>query len=84
MIRLESQYIHYNNTLEAINRRAGEDPQAFARDSEQAYQSQLRQVAARAAGRTGDCGVVLLAGPSASGKTTTAHMVRGILQEAGW
>lgn len=83
MIRLESQYIHYNNTLEAINRRAGEDPQAFARDSEQAYQSQLRQVAARAAGRTGDCGVVLLAGPSASGKTTTAHLLSEALRQEG-
>jgi uridine kinase len=57
-------------------------PARFIADSENAYESQLRglvdQVSANPKYR-----IVLLAGPSSSGKTTTAHKIAGVFGERG-
>lgn len=83
MINSMEQYVHYHNSLREINRRALEEPQAFAADSEQAYRAELRRIAEKAAKETGDCRIVLLAGPSASGKTTTASLLSDCLRQEG-
>lgn len=83
MSNSKEQYVHYHNSLTEINRCAREEPQSFAQASEQAYQAELRRIAEQAARETGDCRIVLLAGPSASGKTTTASLLSACLEQAG-
>lgn len=83
MKNLAEQYVHYHNSLGEINRRAAEEAAAFAEESERAYRAELMRIAEKAARETGDCRVVLLAGPSASGKTTTASLLLDCLRKAG-
>ena len=83
MSNSKEQYVHFHNSLTEINRCAREEPQAFAQTSEQAYQTELRRIAEQAARETRDCRIVLLAGPSASGKTTTASLLSACLQQEG-
>ena len=52
MSNSKEQYVHYHNSLTEINRRAREEPQSFAQDSEQAYQAELRRIAEQAARET--------------------------------
>ena len=77
------RYVHYHNSLWEINERAASDPVSFAAESEQAYRSALTRIARRAAHDRADCRVVLLAGPSASGKTTTASLLSKALETFG-
>ena len=83
MINLMERYVHYHNSLEEINRRAEEEPERFSEESERAYRAELMRIAEKAASETGDCRIVLLAGPSASGKTTTASLLLDCLRQAG-
>ena len=55
-----------------MNERAESDPQAFFRECEAAYQEQVEKAASLCQGGKQ---MILLAGPSASGKTTTAHKI---------
>ena len=77
------RYVHYHNSLWEINERAASEPVSFAAESEQAYRSALTRIARRAAHDRADCRVVLLAGPSASGKTTTASLLSKALETFG-
>ena len=83
MSNLMEQYVHYHNSLQEINRRAKEEPAAFAEESESVYRAELMRIAEKAARETGDCRIVLLAGPSASGKTTTASLLLDCLRRSG-
>ena len=77
------RYVHYHNSLWEINERAAADPAAFAAESERAYRSALTRIAREAARGAADCRVVLIAGPSASGKTTTASLLSKALEAFG-
>lgn len=83
MSNFTEQYVHYHNSLEEINRRASEEPGVFSEESESAYRAELMRIAEKAARETEDCRIVLLAGPSASGKTTTASLLLDCLRRAG-
>ena len=77
------RYVHYHNSLWEINERAAADPAAFAAESERAYRNALTRIAREAARGAADCRVVLIAGPSASGKTTTASLLSKALEAFG-
>lgn len=78
-----TDFIEYQNSVEQINREARENPEAFAAACEEAYQRNLSAVASRLAGERSPARLVMLAGPSASGKTTTAHRLADALRAAG-
>lgn len=59
--------------ISEINRRAAADPAALIESCERGYQAQLEALTRRVAETERPCRVVLLAGPSSSGKTTTAY-----------
>ncbi len=57
-------------------------PARFISDCENAYESQIMELARLTASRS-HCRIVLLAGPSSSGKTTTAHKITQALEQLG-
>ncbi|MBE6928738.1 MAG: nucleoside kinase [Ruminococcaceae bacterium] len=73
-------YRNYVN-LQYINDRALRDPRAFVEESEAVYAEELRDTALAIAAAPSK--IVLLSGPSSSGKTTTAKRLRGELSKLG-
>lgn len=57
-------------------------PAQFVAACENAYESQITGLAQMAAARE-SCRIILLAGPSSSGKTTTAHKIAGAIRALG-
>ncbi len=68
--------------MDRINKYA-ETPQTFIKESEANYQFQLDMVAEKLSGRDDNCSIILLSGPSASGKTTTAHKLSKTFEKKG-
>ena len=70
-------------TLKYMNDRAEHDAEAYIRDCEENYHRQLHMVADRIAGNSARRPIVLINGPSSSGKTTTNDRIGRILELAG-
>ena len=69
--------------LEEIDRRAARDPEACVEEEDRRYFQQLESLARYlAVGLDSHC-LVMLSGPSSSGKTTTALLLRDQLRELG-
>ena len=66
-------YHRYENDLERINYEAEHNASAFIARTEAAFHRDIRRIAETIASSTDLCKVIMLAGPSSSGKTTTAH-----------
>lgn len=79
----QTDFIEYQNSVQQINRAAREDPAAFVAAGEKAYHDNLDRVAAMLTEEDPPCRLVMLAGPSASGKTTTAHLLAEALRGRG-
>lgn len=69
-------------TVEYINSRVKSDPLGFIRECEREYDNSIWSVADKICESSGHT-IVMLAGPSSSGKTTTAHMLEQRLQKKG-
>ncbi len=69
-------------TLEKINVSVSENKQEFIFHCEEAYKSQLISVSERITSHKGRV-LLMLAGPSSSGKTTTANILKKSLEEKG-
>lgn len=69
--------------LSDINARLNSDPAGYVAECDALYQSRVEEAAAVVADRLHQSKVVLLAGPSSSGKTTTAGRVRDALLARG-
>ncbi len=70
------------STLQVINDFVKENPAELVRRAEAHYDRELSSVANQIA-ENDDIKIVALAGPSASGKTTTAHIIKEKLSELG-
>ena len=70
-------------TLKYINHRAEHDAEAFVHDCEEGYHRQLHLVADQIAANCKRKPVVLLNGPSSSGKTTFSHRLSVQLEAIG-
>ena len=70
------------NTLQTINDLALNNPKELVSRAERHYEGELTEIAARIADNK-DIKIVALAGPSASGKTTTAHILCEKLRNLG-
>ncbi len=79
----ENMYRIFENDLTVINRKATSSPVEFIHETEREYRKSLVEAARFLEQRTGSIRIVMMAGPSSSGKTTTAKVLMGILREMG-
>ena len=70
-------------TLKYINHRARYDAAAFIAQCEQQYHDQVARVAGQIAENSIHKPIVLLSGPSSSGKTTTCDRIARVLEQHG-
>ena len=78
-----TDFIEYQNSVQQINREAEKNPEAFVAACEGAYQRNIESIASRLAGERNEARLIMMSGPSASGKTTTAHRLADALRAAG-
>ncbi len=83
MSNFASGYIKYINHLEQINAAALEAPEEMIAQVEGAYREVLENIARNICQKHRKVRIVMLAGPSASGKTTTARLLKGYLEDYG-
>jgi len=83
MSNFASGYIKYINHLEQINDAALSRPEVMIREVEDSYREHIKNIARNIVTHYQDAKICMLAGPSASGKTTTAHFLRDYLKEFG-
>ncbi len=83
MINLSNSYRRYALTVDTINQYAARDPEQFVEKAEAAYRNDIRSIARSIIDSPERCKVIMLAGPSASGKTTTAIMLGEELEHLG-
>lgn len=83
MSNFASGYIKYINHLEQINDAALERPQVMIDEVEDSYREHLRNIARNIVTHYKTAKICMLAGPSSSGKTTTAHLLQSYLSELG-
>ncbi len=63
-------------TLSEINERAKKYPEEFVLEAEEAFAAQIRGTVDKIEGRRPECKILMVSGPSSSGKTTTANMIK--------
>lgn len=83
MSNFASGYVKYINHLEQINDAAVKDPCRMIAEVEDAYHDHLENIARNIVSHHRDVRVIMLSGPSSSGKTTTAHLLRDYLTQFG-
>ncbi len=81
MSSISNHYVKYSAKLEHINDLAASDPRKMIADVEDAYHDSIAQVAREVLVRGSR--IIMLAGPSSSGKTTTSHMLTRYLEKEG-
>lgn len=77
-------YIMNEWSLADINHQIAASAESFIIDCEAGYDKMIRDVADKICRRANDNPITLIAGPSASGKTTTAHRIEQILDACGF
>lgn len=83
MSNFASGYIKYINHLEQINDAAVKDPTWMIQEVEDSYRDHLENIARNIVRHHRNVRVIMLSGPSSSGKTTTAHLLRDYLTDYG-
>lgn len=83
MQNITNSYRRYALTNCQINEWARKDPQGFVDMAEHAYRADIQEIASSIVNGANKCKVIMLAGPSASGKTTTAKMLQEELLALG-
>ncbi|MDD6174746.1 MAG: nucleoside kinase [Firmicutes bacterium] len=73
-----NHYLKYTARLEAINREAAARPEALIGEVEENFRVSIEEIALRARSRS--FRLILLAGPSSSGKTTASHLLTDYFQ----
>lgn len=69
--------------LDKINKFAAENPAKLIFDAEKHYREQMSKIASEIASN-GNYKIILMAGPSSSGKTTSSNIIRDRLSELGY
>ncbi|HEX2985865.1 MAG TPA: nucleoside kinase [Caproiciproducens sp.] len=76
-------FVEYKNELSWINDSACASPESFVKETEEAFHKNLRSIAKKIKEAKGGSKLVLLFGPSSSGKTTTSHLLQTALNHIG-
>ncbi len=76
-------FVEYPNELRSINAQAVSEPEAFVEETEEAYGRNIYDIAKDIAENSNGCKLVMLFGPSSSGKTTTSHLLENTFQKIG-
>ena len=74
--------VNLKNNLEYINKRAVEDPEQFVEECEERYNKIISDIVEKIITEDGR-EIVMLAGPSSAGKTTTARKIKESLSQKG-
>jgi uridine kinase len=77
-----TNFVEYPNELTRINNAALTAPEAFVTKTEEAYSQNILNIAKDIA-KGNNCKLVMLFGPSSSGKTTTSHLLENAFQQIG-
>lgn len=83
MSNFASGYIKYINNVEQINESAINNPEKMINEIEESYHDHLRGIADKMLTSEHKVKICMLSGPSSSGKTTTAHLLKEYLGELG-
>ena len=83
MINLGSSYHKFTFHLDQINQAAKDMPLQLINQMEAAFQSNISSIADEILLPESNCKVIMLSGPSSSGKTTTAHKLMAELKKRG-
>lgn len=83
MSNFASSYLKYINHLEQINDGAVHCPQRMIAEVEESYHDHLKNIARNIRECHQRVRLVMLSGPSSSGKTTTAHLLQTYLTDLG-
>ncbi|WP_444657818.1 uridine kinase family protein [Caproiciproducens sp. R2] len=78
-----SNFVEYQNELSKINAAASTQPEAFVMRTEESYHQSIRNIARSIAGQKRNCRLIMLSGPSSSGKTTTSNLLKNAFQSIG-
>lgn len=81
MSSIRNHYVKYSAHLENINEMASSEPRGLVADVEAAYRETILEIAKQI--HVCGCRIIMLAGPSSSGKTTTSHILTRYLGEMG-
>jgi uridine kinase len=76
MNNYKKDYTLYNTQLSWLNHMAKQKPDVLIQSTEKSYRESLSKLADSILNRQHRCKVIMLSGPSSSGKTTTARMLR--------
>lgn len=83
MVNLNNTYRRYSYNLPVINYYAETQPQAFIASVEAQFHEDLNSIADNIINSKQKCHIVMLTGPSSSGKTTTAKLLEAKFEKAG-
>lgn len=83
MINFVDYYIRYTERLRHINNAVKNSPQELIRQMEEQYRKRVNEIADFVMSTGDGRKLIMLAGPSSSGKTTTANMIVKRVKEAG-
>lgn len=83
MINFVDYYIHYTERLRHINNAVQNAPQELIRQMERQYRKRVSEIADFVMSTGEGRKLVMIAGPSSSGKTTTANMLMAYIKTTG-
>lgn len=83
MTSFQENYINEGWTLKRINEMALSDPESFVNDVENFFKNEIKKVVKYILERKDNCKIILISGPSSSGKTTFTNMLCEYLGEKG-
>lgn len=83
MMNFKNSYRKYVFSLEQINRAAAICPHEFILDVEDNFKFEINNTVNLTL-KSKRCKIIMIAGPSSSGKTTTAHMIKNRLRNMGY
>lgn len=82
MTNFRNSYRKYIFSLEQINQAAAASPSEFIQNIERTFKHEINHIVDHIL-NTKKCKVVMISGPSSSGKTTVAHLIKNILSQKG-
>jgi uridine kinase len=78
-----NNFVEYQNELIKINDAASLNPKEFVLKAEYSYHEDINNIAKNIVNNKKGCKLIMLSGPSSSGKTTTSNLLKDALEKNG-